>query len=164
MKTEEPGQHRQGSAVDHIAAASAVPVLAIGVSQLVTPLFAAPFTGFESGPTSLILALQWIVFGGILMAGGVLRIRVVAMFAAEFLFVTGLIAAAFMVLTTQERLPLLVHCGITIIGLVISGITRLADSAELKRDLRFARASAADTASGEIDQLNPDAQTDTRAQ
>ena len=57
-----PAPQRSGSAVDHVAAASAVPILAIGVSQLVSPFFASPFTGFESGPSSVVIALQWIVF------------------------------------------------------------------------------------------------------
>lgn len=133
---------KSGGAVDHIAAASAVMVVGLGIAQLVTPLFATPLTGIESGTAGMILAVQWIAFGAILAVGGLFRMRVVTIFAAEFLLVAGLAAVAVTILNSPDPIPLLIHGAVAFVGLVNSGLARLTDKAELKRELHFARAHA----------------------
>lgn len=133
---------RAGGAIDHIAAATAVPILGLGLTQLVAPLFATPLTGVESGTAGTILAVQWLTFGAILAVGGLFRMRAVAIFAAEFLFVTGLASIAVVTLTMNDPIPLLVHGVVAVVGLITSGLARLTDKAELKRELRFAKATA----------------------
>lgn len=142
MLDQEIRSTKSGGAIDHIAAATAVMVVGLGVAQLVTPLFATPLTGIESGTAGMILAVQWIVFGAILAVGGLLRMRVVTIFAAEFLLVSGLAAVAVTVLNSADPIPLLVHGAVAFVGLVNSGLARLTDKAELKRELHFAKAHA----------------------
>ncbi|GMN14978.1 hypothetical protein [Altererythrobacter sp. MTPC7] len=135
---------KQGGAVDHVAAATAMLVAGLGFTQLFAPLLVNPMTGFESGLAAQIIALQWIVFGGLLFFGGLFRIRVLTIFAAEFLMLAGLTGVAATMLHQGEMIPLLIHGGIAITGLVNSGLARLTDKAELKRELHFAKANAAE--------------------
>ncbi|QUL38360.1 hypothetical protein [Erythrobacter sp. JK5] len=136
------GPVRSGGAVDHVAAASAVMVIGLGVMQLAAPFFTSPLTGMEAGTGGTIIAVQWIVFGAILATGGLLRMRVVTMFAAEFLLIAGVVAAIVTMLGNHEPIPLLVHGAIAFVGLTNAGLARLTDSADLKRELRLAKESA----------------------
>ncbi|MEM7688073.1 MAG: hypothetical protein AAF291_03545 [Pseudomonadota bacterium] len=135
---------KAGGAVDHIAAASAVMVTGLGVAQVLVPLVATPLTGIENGTAGIILAVQWIVFGAVLAVGGLFRMRVVTIFAAEFLLVAGLAAGAVIMLFTPDPIPLFVHGAVALVGLINSGLARLTDKAELKRELSLAKARAHD--------------------
>ncbi|NJS13994.1 MAG: hypothetical protein HC788_04480 [Sphingopyxis sp.] len=64
---------RTGGAVDHIAAATGIPILILGVVQLVSPFWVAPFTGLEQGAGASILGVLWTVFGALLTLGGLIR-------------------------------------------------------------------------------------------
>lgn len=133
---------KTGGAVDHIAAAAAVPIIGLGIAQIVTPLLAAPFTGIEDGTGGQIIGLQWAVFGAILAFGGLFRMRVLTIFAAEFLLIAGIVVVAVNAMTGPEFMPLLVNGAVAGVGLVCSGLARLTDKAELKRELRIAREHA----------------------
>lgn len=134
--------NKAGGAVDHVAAASATLVAGLGLAQLFTPLLVSAMTGLESGLASHIVALQWIVLGGLLFVGGVLRIRVLTMFAAEFLMLTGLTGVAAGLVHQGDIVPVLVHGAVAFVGLINSGLARLTDKAEMTRELRLAKATA----------------------
>lgn len=132
---------QQGGAVDHIAAASAMVVVGLGVTQLFTPLFVSPMTGLESSRAAQIIAMQWILFGAFLFFGGLFRIRVATIFSAEFLMFVGLSGVAASIYRQGDMVPLMVHGAIAFTGLTNTGLARLADKAELKRELKIMKAS-----------------------
>ena len=133
---------RQGGAVDHIAAVTAMFVAGLGAVQLFSPILVNPMTGFESGVASQIIAIQWAVFGALLFIGGLFRIRVLTISAAEFLMLVGLSGLAANLLHEGAAVPLIVHGAIAFAGLLNSGLARLTDKAELKRELQLMRAEA----------------------
>lgn len=105
---------RTGGAVDHVAAASAVLIVALGAAQLISPFLVSPCTGLKNGTASAVLALQWIA------------------------------GALVMMLQQRDPLPLAVQVGTALVGLQNSGLARLTDQVELKRELRLPKASALD--------------------
>ena len=133
---------KQGGAVDHIAAVSAVLVAGLGLTQLFAPLLVSPMTGLESSTPAQMIAIQWILFGTLLAIGGLFKIRVLTIFAAEFLRLSGITGVAASMLHQGEMVPLLVHGAISFVGLTNSGLARLTDKAELKRALHFAKLKA----------------------
>lgn len=136
---DRPKAARTGGAVDHIAAATGVPILVLGVAQLVAPVWTSPLTAIEPGTGAAILGVLWAVLGGLLTIGGVLRTRVVTIFAAEFVLITALAALAVILFTRPEFVPLLVHGAMAFFGLLSSGFARLTDKADLKQELRLMR-------------------------
>lgn len=153
LVTNQPKATRSGGAVDHIAAATGVPILVLGVVQLTAPSMVAPFTGIEPGNGAAILGVLWAAFGGLLALGGIIRARVVAIFAAEFVLIAALAALAVTLVTQPEFIPLLVHGAMAFFGLLSSGFARLTDKAELKRELRLMQEQA--TISREPRQTSP---------
>lgn len=151
-----PRAPRTGGAVDHIAAATGVPILVLGVVQLTAPNLVAPFTGIEPGTGTAILGVLWAFFGGLLAISGIIRTRVVAIFAAEFVLIAALAALAVTLVTRPDFIPLLVHGAMAFFGLLSSGFARLADKADLKRELRLIKEQA--TISREPRQTSPDDQ------
>lgn len=135
-------QPKSGGAVDHVAAASAVVVAGLGLAQLFVPLMAAPLTGIESSTGAQIVGLQWALLGGLLAFGGVFRMRVVTIFAAEFLFLCGVAAAIVSAINHPDMMPLLVNSAVAFVGLANSGLARLVEKADMKRELRIARETA----------------------
>lgn len=133
---------RTGGAVDHIAAATGVSVLVLGVVQLVAPDWIAPFTGIEPGTGAAILGVLWASLGGLLTIGGIIRTRVVTIFAAEFVLIAALAALGVTLVTNPEFIPLLLHGAMAFFGLLSSGFARLTDKADLKRELRLMREQA----------------------
>ncbi|MEO1220621.1 MAG: hypothetical protein AAFY42_04620 [Pseudomonadota bacterium] len=133
---------KSGGAVDHVAAASAVLVAGLGLAQLFMPLMAAPLTGIEGSTGAQIVGLQWALLGGLLAFGGLFRMRVVTIFAAEFLFLTGVAAAIVSAINHPDMMPLLVNGAVALVGLINSGLARLVDKADMKRELRIARETA----------------------
>ncbi len=149
---------RTGGAVDHIAAASGVPILVLGVVQLVSPDLAAPLTAIEPGTGSAILGVLWAVLGGLLTFGGIIRTRIVAIFAADFVLIAALAAVAVTLFSQPEFIPLMVHGAMAFFGLLSSSFARLTDKADLKRELRLMREQA--TISRETRQSRFDDQAD----
>lgn len=139
---DRPRAPRTGGAVDHVAAATGVPILVLGVVQLVSPYWAAPLTGIEPGTGAAVLGLLWAGLGGLLAIGGIIRTRVVSIFAAEFVLMIALAAVAVTLVTQPEFIPLLVHGAMAFFGLLSSGFARLTDKADLKRELRLMREQA----------------------
>lgn len=133
---------KSGGAVDHVAAASAVLVAGLGLTQLFMPLIAVPLTGIEGSTGAQIVGLQWALLGGLLAFGGLFRMRVVTIFAAEFLLLTGVAAAIVSAINHPDMMPLLVNGAIAFVGLINSGLARLVDKADMKRELRIARETA----------------------
>ncbi len=133
---------KSGGAVDHVAAASAVLVAGLGLTQLFMPLLAAPLTGIESSTGAQIVGLQWAILGGLLAFGGLFRMRVLTIFAAEFLLICGVAAAIVSAINHPDMMPLLVNGAIAFVGLINSGLARLVDKADMKRELRIARETA----------------------
>lgn len=133
---------RSGGAVDHVAAASAVLVAGLGLTQIFAPVLAAPLTGIEASTGAQIVGLQWSLLGGLLAFGGLFRMRVVTIFAAEFLFLSGIAALIVSVINRPDMMPILVNGAVAFVGLISSGLARLTDKAEMKRELQIARESA----------------------
>ncbi|MGY6550315.1 MAG: hypothetical protein ACXIT4_00275 [Erythrobacter sp.] len=142
LPIEAPQRTRPGAAVDHIAAATGVPVLVLAVTQLAAPGMAAPITGLEPGAASAILAVQWAALGGLLLIGGIMRMRAVAIFAADFLIITGLSGAIVSLFAQTSLMPVIIHSAIAALGFLSSSFARLTDKADLKRDLRLLREQA----------------------
>lgn len=136
---QAPPKVRTGGAVDHIAAANGALILALGVTQLAAPDFAAPLTGIEAGTGAEILGLQWAALGALLAIGGIIRTRVVSIFAAEFVMISAIAALAVTLVKRPDAVPLLIHGSVLFLGLISSGFARLTDKAELKRELRLIR-------------------------
>lgn len=103
------------------------------------PIFAAPLTGLDNGIGSQIIGLLWSLLGGLLAVGGILRVRVLTIFAAEFLLLLGLTALILIFIRQIEPIALLVHGAVAFVGLINSGLARLVDKAEIKRELVIAR-------------------------
>lgn len=135
-------QARSGAAVDHIASFTGIIAVAVGVTQLAAPVVTAPLTGIEPGTAADILGLQWASLGALLTAGGFLRTRVVTIFAAEFILISGLVALTIVALESKSIENLLIHGAMALIGFVNSGFARLSDKAELKKELRLLREQA----------------------
>lgn len=133
---------KSGGAVDHVAAASAILVAGLGLTQLLMPLMASPLTGIEGSTGAQIVGLQWALLGGLLAFGGLFRMRVVTIFAAEFLFIAGVAAAIVSAINHPDLMPLLVNGAVAVVGLVNSGLARLVDKADMRRELRIARETA----------------------
>ena len=133
---------RFGGAVDHIATITGILILGLGVTQLVSPVLAAPLTGIAPGTGAEILAVQWVVLGGLLAVGGIIRTRVVTIFAAEFVMISAVAALAVTLFNQLDLVPLLVHGAMAFLALVSSGFARLTDKADLKRELRLMREEA----------------------
>ncbi|MEL7453749.1 MAG: hypothetical protein AAGJ50_10305 [Pseudomonadota bacterium] len=133
---------KSGGAVDHVAAASAVLVAGLGLTQIFLPPLAAPLTGIEGSTGAQIVGLQWALLSGLLAFGGLFRMRVVTIFAAEFLFLTGVAAAIVSAINHPDMIPLLVNGAVAFVGLINSGLARLVDKADMKRELRIARETA----------------------
>lgn len=133
---------KSGGAVDHIAAATAVLVAGLGLTQLFMPLVAAPLTGIESSTGAQVVGLQWALLGGLLAIGGLFRMRVVTIFAAEFLFISGVAAAIVSAINHQDMIPLLINGAVAFVGLSNSGLARLVEKADMKRELRITREKA----------------------
>ncbi len=137
-----PQAPKQHTAVDGLAVATATAVAVLGGMQLFAPLFASPLTGLEAGIASEIIAVQWLAMAVLLMLGGITRLRAVSIFAAEFLLFGALAACVVMLLTAASSVAVLVHGGIAAMAFACSGMARLFDKAELKRELRFVREQA----------------------
>lgn len=146
-----PITSQSGSAVDHIAAVTGLAVLALGLAQLLVPLVAAPLTGIEPGTASEILGLQWALFGGLLALGGVIRTRVITIFAAEFIMISAIVSLLVTFAKHHDMMPLIVHGSVAFIGLVSSGFARLSDKADLKKELQLLRARTSTTRDREMD-------------
>lgn len=144
-----PKPVKQGGAVDHIAAVTAMFVAGLGFTQIFVPLLVNPMTGFEGGVAAQIIAIQWAVFGSLLFIGGLFRIRVLTIFSAEFLLLVGLSGLAANLIQQGAMVPLMVHGGIALAGLANSGLARLTDKAELKRELQLLKADAANVQNAE---------------
>ncbi|MGN3974195.1 hypothetical protein [Tsuneonella sp. SYSU-LHT278] len=142
MIEERPAQPRPGGAVDHISAVTGLVVLGFGIAQPIAPLVMAPITGFEPGIASDVLALQWAALGGLLAVGGLIRSRVVAIFAAEYLVITALAALAVTLIRGPDPVALLMHGTMAFLAFTSSGFARLTDKADLKRELRLLREHA----------------------
>ena len=142
LMLEDRRSNRSGGLGDPIAVATALMVAGLGVAQLFAPAFVDPLTGFESGMATKAIALQWIVFGGLLATGGLFRTRVLTIFASEYLFLVGLIGVGASLLQQGDAAPLMVHGAIAFTGMLNAGIARLTDKADLKRELRIARETA----------------------
>lgn len=148
---------RTGGGVDYIAAGTGVPILVLGVVQLVAPELVAPLTAVEPGTGAAILGVIWAVLGGVLAIGGIIRARVVTIFAAEFVLITALAALAVTLFRRPEFIPLLVHGTMAAFGLLSSGFARLTDKADLKRELHLMRERASLGSKGPA--TGPDDQT-----
>lgn len=138
-----PGKRVGPGAVDHIAAATGVMVAALGLWQMFAPLLATPFTGIEPGMAGQILGLQWAVFGALLALGGVLRTRVLTIFAGEFVALSALAALAVFLINQRGIESVLIYCLIAGLGFASSGVARLTDKAELRREIKLLREQAA---------------------
>lgn len=130
---------KNGGAVDHFAFICAIIIIGLGIIQLFMPIFAAPLTGLDNGIGSQIIGLLWSLLGGLLAVGGILRVRVLTIFAAEFLLLLGLAALILIFIRQVEPIALLVHGAVAFVGLINSGLARLVDKAEIKRELVIAR-------------------------
>lgn len=142
LPLEEPHRTRSGVAVDHIAAATGVPVLVLAAIQLAAPAMAGPITGLEQGAASAILAVQWAMLGGLLVIGGITRTRAVAIFAADFLIIAGLAGAIVCLFAQSSLTAIIMHSAIAALGFVSSSFARLTDKADLKCDLRLLQEQA----------------------
>jgi hypothetical protein len=142
MQPASPLRSRSGEAVDHIAAASGVPVLILAAAQLLAPSMATPLTGLEAGTASAILAAQWAALGGLLLFGGVTQTRAVAIFAADFLIIAGLAGAIVCLFTQSSLTAIITHGIIAALGFLTSSLSRLTDKADLKRELIMMREQA----------------------
>lgn len=139
-----PLRRRRGiAAVDNIASLSGALIVSLGVAQIAFPLVAEPMTGLAASAAAHIIALQWVILGSLLLVGGLLRTRVVTIFAAEFVMISALATLA--ITFTRDPLlePILIHAAILGLGLVNSGFARLTDKADLKRELRLMREQVA---------------------
>lgn len=125
LPVEEPHRTRSGAALDHIAAATGVPVLVLAALQLAAPAMAGLITGLEPGSASAILAVQWAVLGALLLIGGITRTRAVAIFAADFLIIVGLAGAIVCLFAQSSLTPIITHGAIAALGFVSSSFTRL---------------------------------------
>ena len=134
--------NHSGGAVDHVAAAGAALVAALGAAQIFAPALVSPMTGIENGTGAQIVGAQWALLGGLLAAGGLFRLRVLTIFAAEFLLIAGLAAMIVVSIKQPNMVHVLIHGGVAFIGLTSSGLARLSDKADLKRELRIARETA----------------------
>lgn len=141
MLDDKPAR-RDSAAVDHIAAAGATIVAALGAVQTLAPTMASPLTGIEGGTGAQIVGAQWAILGVLLAAGGLFRMRVLTIFAAEFLLIAGLAALIVTAFQQPDAVHLIVHGSVAFIGLASSGLARLTDKADLKRELRIARETA----------------------
>lgn len=142
LAIEAPARSRSGGAVDHIAAATGIMVLALAVTQLVAPEVASPLTAIDRGTAGGILALQWIALGGLLSVGGIIRTRAVSIFAADFLMISGIAGVAVCLFEQQPIIPIVIHAAVAALGFISSSFARLTDKADLKRDLRLMREQA----------------------
>lgn len=142
LNDDRPLMKQSGGAVDHIAAGTGVFILALGIAGLVSPFWIAPLTGIEPGTGSAIVASQWVVFGALLLAGGVLRTRVVTIFAGEFVMISALVALAITLINNPGLINSLIHGSMAFLGLVSSGFARLTDRADLRRELVWMREQA----------------------
>lgn len=139
---DRPPMTRSGGAVDHIAAGTGAFILSLGIAGLVSPFWIAPLTGIEPGSGGAIVASQWAVFGTLLLAGGVLRTRVVTIFASEFVMISALVALAITLVNQPDWINSLIHGSMAFLGLISSGFARLTDKADLKRELLLMRERA----------------------
>ncbi len=137
-----PQASRQHTAVDGLAVATATAVAVLGAMQLFVPALASPLTGLEAGAGSQIIAVQWLALSVLLLVGGISRLRPVSIFAAEFLMIGAIAACIIMVFRTSYSVAALVHGAIAAMAFACSGLARLFDKAELKRELRFVREQA----------------------
>lgn len=142
LPLENPPRSRSGAAVDHIAAATGLPVLLLAVAQLVVPDMAFSISGLEPGTASAILAAQWAALGGLLTIGGIIRARAVMIFAADLLMISGLAGAIVCLFWQQSLTPIIAQSALAALGFLSSSFARLTDKADLKRDLRVMREQA----------------------
>lgn len=117
--------------VSYCAAGTSLGVIGIALLQLFAPQIATPFTGLEPGAAASVLAIQWAALGVILAMGGLIRLRMPLLFAADFLLICGLSGSAVMMLGQPEMLPLAVHGAIALVGLLNGGLARLARAGDL---------------------------------
>lgn len=140
--TYATARSNSGGAIFHIAAVTGVFIAGLGAGQLFAPALVSPLTGIEASTGGDIIGLQWGILGGLLAVGGIIRTRVLVIFAAEFVLISALAALAIKFYEPHDSVSMLVLGAVALVGLVNSGITRLADKAELKREMRLMREQA----------------------
>lgn len=129
-------------AIDSLAVITAIAAAGLGGGQLFAPLAAAPLSGLEDSLASRILAVQWLFLAGLLLLGGATRLRVVTIFAAEFLMIGSLAALAVTVYAEPGSVAPFTHGAIAVLAFACSGFARLTDKADLKKELRLLREHA----------------------
>lgn len=135
MELSIPRSH----AADRIAGLAGAVVMAFGLGQLFAPLVLQPLTGLESGNGAALIGALWSVLGLMLLFGGGAKLRPIAMSAAELLLVTGACGLAVMLWKSAGILPVATHGTIAVLSLVSTGLVRLTDRSELKKEIIRAR-------------------------
>ena len=125
----------QSHAADRIAGLTGAVVMAFGMGELFAPLVLQPFTGLETGNGAAIIGALWSVLGLMLLFGGGARLRPVAIFAAEFLLLTSACGLAVMLWKSAGIIPVATHGAIAALCLVSTGLVRLTDRSELKKEI-----------------------------
>lgn len=128
---------KQNTAIDLLAVVAGTATGALGAAQIFVPIIAYPLTGLESGLASQIVGLQWLVIAGLLLLGGILRVRVVTIFAAEFLTIGAGVALTVVLFNDPKSVAVIVHAAMALMAFACSGFARLTDKADLKKELRF---------------------------
>lgn len=149
--TETPASksaNRKSQVVDLVAVIAATCLASLGVLQLIAPALAAALTGIEAGLAGEILAVQWLLMAALLFVGGVLHMRVVTIFAAEFVVIGSLAAFFIALVRSPDAMPMFVHGAIVLLALGSSGFARLTDKAELKREVHLLREASLNSAAG----------------
>lgn len=139
------GAKRKGGsapAVDLLATVVGTAVAAMAGAQFLFPWAASPLTGFEPGLATDVLALIWGLLGVLLLMAATMRLRVLTIFAAEFLFMIGAAAAVVIFFRDPGSVALMTHAAVAGLAFASSGVARLADKAELRRELRLVREQA----------------------
>lgn len=130
------------SVVDNIATCSGAIVMILGVAQLAGPVPLHLLIGMGSEAGAYIVGAQWAVFGMLLIFGGAIPIRPLATYAAEFLLLGSLCAIAILLLQQAGFLAVAVQVIIGALAFASSSSVRLADRAQIKRQLKYIRANS----------------------
>lgn len=141
---------KQNGVIDLLAVATGTAAGALGAVQLFAPFMGGPLTGLDNSVGSQLVALQWLVLAGLLLVGGITHIRVVSIFAAEFLMIGALSALAINLWYDHQSLAVFVHGAIAAMAFSCSGFARLTDKADLKRELKIMRQQALDASLADV--------------
>lgn len=135
-------QKAKRSVVDNIATFSGGIIMIFGVAQLAGPAPLHLFIGMGSEAGAYIVGAQWTVFGILLILGGALPIRPLATYAAEFLLLGSICAVAILFFQQTGFLAIAVQVIIGGLAFASSSSVRLADRAQMKRQLKYISANS----------------------